>query len=232
MITLIAIIFSILPGFAWLFFYLKEDLHPEPKKLIALTFFMGLVSAMVALVVERIVNIGISPTFLELLAPLTNWQFIYLLALAFVEEIVKFGAAYFSVHKNPEFDEPVDAMIYMIIAALGFATLENLGAISQGIGNKTALLDTLLTTASLRFIGATLLHSLTSGLLGYYWAVGIREMNVKKFVIYGLIVAASLHAIFNGLIVNYGNIVYLVVFLMGIACFVLNDFEKLKRRFV
>jgi RsiW-degrading membrane proteinase PrsW (M82 family) len=28
--------------------------------------------------------------------------------------------------RDPEFDEPIDAMLYMIIVALGFATIENI----------------------------------------------------------------------------------------------------------
>jgi len=231
-LTILTLGLGLLPGFAWLFFYLKEDRHPEPKKLIAFTFFMGLVAAVVALVIERILNGGISGSFLELAAPLTFLQVIYLAVFAFVEEIVKFGAAYLSVNKDPEFDEPVDAMIYMVVAALGFATLENIGAISGSGADRSILLNALLTTTALRFVGATLLHSLTSGLLGFYWATGIGKMNVKKYVFQGLLVATLLHTMFNYLIVNYGNIIYIVVFLVGVGFFVLNDFETLKARSV
>jgi len=37
----IFILLGLLPSFAWLFFFLKEDTHPEPKKMIALVFFLG-----------------------------------------------------------------------------------------------------------------------------------------------------------------------------------------------
>ncbi|MDO8536676.1 MAG: PrsW family glutamic-type intramembrane protease [bacterium] len=227
--TLLAIILGFLPGLVWLFFYLKEDLHPEPKRMIALVFFMGLVSAFVALVAERFINQNVPQSILQLVAPISIYQGFYLLVLALVEELTKFGAAYFSVHKNPNFDEPVDAMIYMVVAGLGFATLENLGAISgASIPGQTAILSNIFTTTSLRFVGATLLHSLTSGLIGYYWATGIRKFEVKRYIFRGLAFATILHAFFNYLIIDYGNMVYIVLFLVVVGFFVLNDFERLK----
>ena len=36
-----------------------------------------------------------------------------------IEEIMKFGAAYFAVGKSPQLEYPIDHMIYMIVAALG-----------------------------------------------------------------------------------------------------------------
>ena len=33
---------------------------------------------------------------------------------------------FFSMKRNPVFDEPEDAMIYMIVVALGFAAVENI----------------------------------------------------------------------------------------------------------
>ena len=54
-----------------------------------------------------------------------------LTGLALIEEIIKFVASHFAARRSPAFSEPVDAMIYMIVAALGFATLENIGALSS-----------------------------------------------------------------------------------------------------
>ncbi|MDP2598748.1 MAG: PrsW family intramembrane metalloprotease [Candidatus Liptonbacteria bacterium] len=220
---------GLLPGFIWLVFYLNEDLHPEPKGLIALTFFFGIISAFAALYGERILNAYMNPKILTLIAPLSIFQLFYLVGLAAIEETVKFLAAYMSVHKNREFNEPVDAMIYTTVAALGFATIENLGALNNSSGG-TAMLSGILTTTSIRFVGATLLHSLTSGFVGYYWALGIREFGIKKYLFAGLALATILHTIFNYLIINFGNLIYIVVFLIIIGFFVLNDFEKLKKR--
>lgn len=164
-------ILALLPGFAWLLFYLQEDLHPEPKKLIGLTFIAGMASAFFALAIELIFNLALLRFGVGYL------NFYSLLVLAFIEEGTKFSAAYLTIHKSKAFDEPVDAMIYVVAAALGFATLENIGVLTGGLENQTAIVSMAFATASLRFVGATLLHSLTSGIVGFSWAMGIRKFN-------------------------------------------------------
>jgi len=117
----------------------------------------------------------------------------------------------------------------MIVAALGFATLENIGAIS-GISPSATLIPAVLETISLRFVGATLLHTLTSGIIGYYWALGIVRGKVARYLAIGIPIAAILHATFNYLILTYGDVIYSVIFLMVVGFFVLNDFEQLKAK--
>ncbi len=228
MTTAFLVVLGFLPGFVWLIFYLHEDLHPEPKKLIALTFFFGMIASFVALFAERILNGYLSPKILELAVPLSLSQLFYLVALAGIEETVKFGAAYASVHKDTDFNEPVDPMIYMVVAALGFATIENLGALSGAPNGQTGVLANALSTISVRFVGATLLHSLASGFVGYYWAMGIREFKTHtwKHILSGLALATILHSLFNYFIINYGNFIYLMAFLIIVGFFLISDFEE------
>ncbi len=228
--TTLTIILGLLPGFAWLFFYLQEEIHPEPKRLIALVFLAGIGSAIFALVVQLFITCGITYHFAgcqEKFRTHAELTPLLILVFAFVEEISKFGAAYFSIHKSKFFDAPVDAMIYMAVAALGFATVENLAALSGG-GGQAQILDAIFEIASFRFVGTTLLHTLTSSLLGYYWALSIRNFGSKKLLITGIILAASLHAVFNYLILDYGNFLYPVIFVIIIGFFTLTDFQKLK----
>ncbi len=231
--NILTVILSLLPGFAWLVFYLQEDLHPEPKRLIAFVFIVGMASAWFALAAEillRYLIVGATssglPQFLKTALISTP---VWLLILALTEEVVKFGAAYLAIHKNPEFDEPIDAMIYMVVVALGFATVENLGALS-GEASQTAILSSTFTLTSLRFVGATLLHTLTSAIVGFYWALGLRMMKTSRYLFAGLVLATVLHGIFNYFILIYGNLIYSVVFLLVVGFFVLSDFEKLKQR--
>lgn len=248
----IAITLGLLPGFVWLFLYLKEDLHPEPKRLIILTFLAGMISALVALVAETFLNkhilsaLGIS-TF-DITSDITSLNAIssiedlvkfgfgiaWLVAISLIEELVKFAAAYLVVKGNPYFDEPVDAMVYMVIAGLGFATLENIGAASgaASVGGAAAAIHSVFVITSLRFVGATLLHSLASAVVGYFWALDIRDFKTHKYLYVGLGMAILLHTVFNYLILQYENLTYIVIFLAIVGFFVLNDFEKLKRKIV
>ncbi|KKW15738.1 MAG: hypothetical protein UY56_C0027G0005, partial [Parcubacteria group bacterium GW2011_GWA1_50_14] len=58
-----AIVFGILPGIVWLFFYLQEDLHPEPKKLLIKTFLIGGLFAFLALLVELLADCSLVRNF-------------------------------------------------------------------------------------------------------------------------------------------------------------------------
>ena len=223
MMLIIALVCGLLPGFAWLIFYLGEETHAEPKKLIAFTFIVGMAFGFFTVAIENIFSNWASGIGVQ------EFSLLSLFGLAIIEEIMKFSAAHFAANKSPAFNEPVDAMIYMIVAALGFATLENIGAIS-GIVPSATLIPSVLQTVSLRFVGATLLHTLTSGIVGYYWARGIVKGKIKRYVASGLIIAAILHTTFNYFILTYGDAVYSVIFLMVVGFFVLNDFEKIKAR--
>jgi len=143
-------------------------------------------------------------------------------SLASIEEIFKFLAAYLVVRKSKFFDEPVDAMIYMIAAALGFAAIENVLVNFGAVFSNNMEIKGVIAAMTLRFVGATLLHALSSGVVGYFWA--------NRKIIIGLIFATLLHAFFNYFIILFDRVLlYPTLFLIIIAMFVFWDFEKLKR---
>jgi RsiW-degrading membrane proteinase PrsW (M82 family) len=221
----LALLLGLLPGFAWLVFYLSEDPHPEPKRLILLTFFAGIAFAFFTIIIEQTFNKGMANIHVA------EFSVLSLIGLAAIEELMKFAAAYFAVGKSPELDEPIDAMIYMIVAALGFATLENIGALTNAASaaaSNVSLLANIFETTSLRFVGATLLHSLASGIVGYHWALGMYHKKVPHYILSGFVFATILHATFNYLILNYASVGYSILFLLVVGFFVLNDFEKIK----
>ncbi len=219
----LTVIAAALPALVWLIFFLREDIHPEPKKLIVYTFAVGALISFPVLATQIIFQ-ALIPSFL-------NNILVLIIGLALIEEIFKFTAAYWAVNNKPAFDEPIDAMIYMIAAALGFATIENLFIVSNGLNSVNfSTLGSAIGIVALRFIGATLLHTLAAGLVGYYWAKGKIQNSVRLNVIFGLGVATLIHALFNFLILKFqnSNLLYPSFFLIVAAFFILNDFEKLK----
>ena len=157
--------------------------------------------------------------------------FRFFFVFAVIEEVFKFLAVYLVVRKSRFFDEPVDAMIYMITAALGFAMVENI-AVALNASNIQEAIGAM----TLRFVGATLLHVLTSGIVGYYWAKSLVLKNQFlvigrwPLIIKGLILASLLHMIFNYLILVSKEqiLIYPTIFLIIIALFLFWDFEKIK----
>jgi RsiW-degrading membrane proteinase PrsW (M82 family) len=223
----IAVLLGFIPGFAWLYFYMQEDPHPEPRRLVLKTFCYGMLGAVVALGLELIFNQYAPPVGVGVLMPTLS-----IVGLSLIEEVVKFFSARVAVHKESDFDEPIDAMIYSLVAALGFATLENIGALTSPFlqGGVAAANANIFEMVSFRFVGATLLHALTGAVIGYHWAWSIREFGRVRVIISGIAIATALHAFFNYLILSFESYFQPIVFLMIVGFFVLADFEKFKNK--
>lgn len=183
-----------IPSIVWLLFYLRKDCHPEPKYLIIKTFLMGIIISPAAIQFQLL--------FVSLVAHLTRTNAQaggtgFFLWAAFVEEVVKFAAVAWIALRSPEFDEPTDAMVYMITAALGFAAMENILALFRSVHDGAHIYDTL-RMWTLRFVGATLLHSLASALLGYFLAMSwFFGPHRKRLLAVGIIIATLFHFTFN-----------------------------------
>ncbi|MFA7309832.1 MAG: PrsW family glutamic-type intramembrane protease [Candidatus Paceibacterota bacterium] len=192
-----AIAGGILPALAWLWFWRREDSkHPEPRKLIALAFLAGMVTVAIVIPIEKFVQ-PYMPDYAWL--PAMTLVFV---AWSFIEEIMKYVAARVTVLWRREDDEPIDPVIYMVTVALGFAAAENvLFLLSPLSGNS--FMQTLL-TGNLRFVGATLLHVLSSAVIGLAIALSFYKKKPAKrsYVFVGVILAGILHAVFNFFILN------------------------------
>lgn len=175
---LLPLLLSVLLTFAWLWFFVRRDRHPEPAWLLARTFGWGLVAWAVAAAFEG--------TFAHL--ALSSW--LLLLLTAAVEEGSKFLAASTAASEHA-FDEPMDGLVYAVTAALGFALLENL-TYTLGFGASAATWHALLTT---------LVHALFSAPQGY--ALGGRHLRGGRWWrSRGLALSVALHFVFNGLLVG------------------------------
>ncbi len=222
--SIFLVFLGLTPSFVWLVFYLHEHFkHPEPRKLIFLTFLTGAVTTFVVLPVQLFLNGQLSR------AGVGSYSILSFVVLAATEELIKFLGVYTVIHSNRHFSEPLDAMIYMITGALGFAAVENIASLFQ-VANGAFLNIDVIQSITLRSVGATLLHSLTSGLVGYYWGLGFYKPEERRFLIVkGLVIGSLLHAVFNWLIITYGPASTAILFLVFIGFFVLNDFEKFKK---
>lgn len=211
---------GILPTLVWLWFWLREDArHPEPKRLIVLSFILGMCAVPLAIPLE------------QLFTYVSTLPLIVFFGWAVIEEVLKYIAAYAGgMHTQAE-DEPIDAMIYLITAALGFAAAENTLFILQPL--LTGDLFTGIVTLNVRFIGTTLLHILSSATIGaavafsFYKSSRIRH----EYFLLGLAGAVVLHTIFNFLILHAGSagifVIFASIWILVIGLLLL--FERVKR---
>ena len=189
---------ALLPSIIWLLWYLRKDKHPEPKYMILSVFIWGMLIAFPAILIE---NLSISVLDYFPLPPVIYTSILYFIIIALPEELLKFLVVYFRVFKRTiQLDEPVDAMIYMIISALGFAAIENIFLLTPLFDKDfTATLN----IAFSRFLGATLLHVLASATIGYYLALSFHKpQKTFPLLIHGFILAIVLHGLYNIFIVQ------------------------------
>src|SRR3989338_1066925 len=212
---------GILPALLWLWFWLQEDrLHPEPRGMIIRTFFAGMIAVPLVLPLEQWVQ--------------QNYAFNIILVVVLwscIEELFKWAAAGLAAFDTREYDEPIDAVVYMLTAALGFAAMENVFFLVTSITN-TSIVESLV-TGNLRFIGATLLHVLSSGIVGLFMGLSFCKgwLARKIYLVLGLAVAILLHAVFNIYIMKSGGTSIFIIFcFVWVAILLLIDgFQKIKR---
>ncbi len=231
LINLVLVILGLIPSLVWLYFFARKDCHPEPKNLLAQTFLMGIIISPIAILLQFSFAQFTSTVTGISQAATQNTSYFFLWAAA-VEEIIKFYAVRMLIMRNPEFNEPIDAMIYMITAGLGFAAMENILVMFKIFPDGT---QATLATWALRFTGATLLHALSSGMMGYFLAMSwfFRD-HKRKLLIIGLTMATIFHFTFNTFLATFENrftgLVYSTSLLVVMAFLVSVLFDKIKER--
>jgi RsiW-degrading membrane proteinase PrsW (M82 family) len=206
-------------SFAWLFFVRRFDrTRPEPSWLVVATFALGGVAIVPAALVEiglaraspwldpSLATLGGQPWALPLSIP------VFALAVGLVEEGAKLLGVWSLARRRPEFDEPVDGIVYGCAAALGFAAVENVKYFALGrMSGAIIALRTVMTVPAHMFFGA---------IWGY--AMGARLVSRRVSILGFLALAAFAHGTFDALLSTDGaQLAATLVMLALAASFVL-----------
>jgi RsiW-degrading membrane proteinase PrsW (M82 family) len=215
-VALFAILFS---AVLWLWFLYRYDkVEPEPiKTVIYIGIFGGLFSAVPAGILNEMFRyaVGIQDVPWKEYVDLSN---ITLLSFAAYvgcnEEICKSTAAVFLLRKCRDFNEPIDALIYSMTVALGFAVFENIEYTLRG------------------GLGVLVLRSFTAvpfhmGLASF-WGIGIakakylkKEQYFKTLIPY-IVIAAILHGAYDYFLFSLPNGVLTLSIALIFAYFVIH----------
>lgn len=226
-----AFVGGFLPALLWFYVLLKEDYrHPEPRALLLLAFAAGMASVPLAALLETAFRdyayaaiAGCAP-YAPLCTPI-------IAVWAVVEEALKYLLVSLLVLWRRDVDEPIDLVIYMITAALGFAALENMLFLLLPLASGDFLAA--LATGNLRFVGSTVLHIIASSAIGFALAFscGLSRTWRSIAAAAGLILAIALHAVFNFLIIprdDSHSILSAFLFVWSGAVVLFGLFEVLK----
>lgn len=218
-----ALLGGVLPALLWLWFWLREDrLHPEPRGLVMASFIWGMIAVLLALPAEQWISDKYASTMT-----------LVIIGWAITEEVLKYLASYISALRKRDNDEPIDSLIYLITAALGFAALENTLFLAGAF--KTGGIAGGVDLGILRFVGASLLHVVSSGTLGFFLALGFYKRRTVREIYFfiGVVAAIVLHTLFNLFILKgAGNGLYIFTvfgFVWLAVILLLIGFEKIKQ---
>ena len=175
---------ALAPGAAiGLYIYWKDKHEREPLGLLVKSFFFGVISTLITLLISWPISrlIPLDPT------SLTQQAVHAFLLVALIEEFSKFIFVRWVLYPNKNFNEPFDGIVYSVTVSLGFAGLENILYVMDG-GVETAVL---------RMFTAVPAHASFGVLMGYFLGKAKFEHKKAHYAIYALGVATLFHGAYD-----------------------------------
>ena len=165
-----------------IFIYWKDKFEKEPKKLLVLSFFLGIVSIIPVLIFEvYAIYLGLNAK-----GNIIQTAIYSFFGIGLVEEACKYFFIRFVPYRSKAFNEPFDGITYSVMVAMGFATLENIIYVANG-GYQVAIM---------RMLTAVPAHATFGIIIGYY--LGLQKIKgIKSIGLKGLLMAATLHAAYD-----------------------------------
>ncbi len=182
----VILVAATVPGIFWLWFYLRgRSYHPNPRRLVAATFFLGMLSVIPAGLIEYLVlPEELREDFTFTAGTAASVMF---LVVGPAEEFSKFLAVRLWPYRSLHFDEPLDGLVFATAASLGFATAENVFYAFQ-YGPEVMLV---------RGPSSTVAHVVFGSFWGFALAAQQRNRRLRFAVPLGLLGAAAAHGLFN-----------------------------------
>jgi RsiW-degrading membrane proteinase PrsW (M82 family) len=203
------VVLAVAPSLAlFLFFYLRDRERKAPARTILFTFLLGagalLPAALVSFCLEQLTGWRVG-------APGLLQSFLgAMLVVGLVEESAKYIVVRFYCYHRREFDEPYDGILYSVIAALGFATVENIYyVLAHGAG-----------TGVVRALIAVPNHAFDGVLMGFFlglakFASSDRRGNILSAL--GLVLAVVAHGFYDLIVFRVDSAPGLVLSLLLFA---------------
>jgi RsiW-degrading membrane proteinase PrsW (M82 family) len=204
---LTAVVLAAVPGLLWLGYFYTQDRHePEPKHFVFGVYLLGVFLA--GPVSDFLVGQVVPPQTVQAHSfnPFGADRLIYaFLLVGLAQELCKYAVVRYTMYTSPEFDEPLDGIVYMTAAGIGFATYQNYQFLKGVQG------EVFLSTGAATAVVTTLAHACFAGVLGYTLgrAKFATPTAFKRSItlLVGLLCAAALNgqfAVIEGVVTNGG----------------------------
>jgi protease PrsW len=177
---------AIAPGIViCLFIYFKDKYNREPLGLMLLSFIMGVLSIVPAFFIQVALTKPVNQMMGE--GIFYTAVFSYLI-VALSEEGSKFLALRFIPYRRRAFDDPFDGIVYAVMVGMGFATIENIGYVTEhGLG-----------TGILRMFLSVPAHATFAVLMGYHLGLAKFDIvNKRKHMVLAIFWPVLFHGTFD-----------------------------------
>lgn len=191
-----ALLMAGVPAMLWLgYFYTQDRLEPEPKTYVLGCYLLG--GFVAAPSAGFLIDLTLGPVSQGMgMHALTTERWIFAIAIiGLAQEACKYVVVRYTLYVSPEFDEPLDGIIYMSAAGIGFATYESLDYLQASGG------EIFLFSGAAQCVVITLAHASFAGVLGF--ALGRAKFpqgaspHRSVTILAGLMAAALLNGCFH-----------------------------------
>lgn len=189
----IILIIAMLPAFILMYLiYRMDKVEKEPAGLIIKLFFLGMLSTVIASILETIGQLILNSFMRD------QWSMAYNLIMYFIivgisEEGAKYAMTRAGSWKSPNFDYHFDGIVYATAVALGFAAAENvLYIMNFGLG-----------VAPIRAVTAIPMHCIAGIFMGHYYGMAKQYSlqglygKEKAYNLASVLVPAVLHGFYD-----------------------------------
>ena len=214
------LLITVLPSIVIISFFVLSDKFREPPSLIFKVFFLGILICFPAGYLNGLMyDMFYDGTLMS--EDLTS----SFLGPAWTEELLKFIILYKFIAKDKHFNEPMDGIVYGVVASLGFATYENYDYVFR-LADEYGLAR--IEMAEIRAWSAIPMHGLNGCIMGFFFGK-FAFKGERKYLAYSLIMPYLFHGAYNFL-VPYGNYFYLVLIIMLVLAYKLHEDLKISQK--
>jgi RsiW-degrading membrane proteinase PrsW (M82 family) len=184
MLTSLLAVSAVVPSALLVWYFHARDAYPEPPRVLWTTFGLGVLTVFPVLLIgyplQHAAELVANPIASSLLGAL--------FVAAIPEEFVKLLVLLGYNMRNRAFDEPMDGIVYGVVASLGFATLENILFVFGGG----------ISVAVSRAFTAVPLHAFVGAIMGYYVGQAWRlPAERTRYILRGYGFAVLLHMLYD-----------------------------------
>jgi protease PrsW len=184
MIESLLAVSAIAPSALLVWYFHARDLYPEPPRILWATFALGMLSVLPVLMVGVPIHLLVNGNEVPVIRGFLEAFFV----AAIPEEFFKLAILLLYSMRRVEFDEPMDGIVYGVVASLGFATFENILYVFDGG----------LSVAISRAFSAVPFHAFAGAILGYY--VGQAKFHPEEkwlWIMKGYAAVMLLHGLYD-----------------------------------